>query len=192
VWQFLGLVIGNSLGFGPLAGLLLIVLVVSDALRGIAADSERMTIQAEALLLAVGCLVSFLSIRQVWQEHRVAQRAQPYPPDWDDLRRKVYARENYRCQNCGQGGREMHAHHIVPLANGGSNELGNLACLCRDCHESIHPHMRTVLRGAARSRITHQTEMKRPGKMLAPIPGATDRRRKDSAALDLDDDDIPF
>lgn len=65
-----------------------------------------------------------------------------YPPDWDRLRRRVYRRANYRCQNCGVGQVELHAHHIVPLSVGGTNALSNLACLCRGCHAAIHPHMR--------------------------------------------------
>jgi hypothetical protein len=66
-----------------------------------------------------------------------------YPPDWDVLRRRVYRRARYRCQNCGRRNVELHAHHIVPLSVGGTNALSNLACLCRDCHEAIHPHMRS-------------------------------------------------
>jgi hypothetical protein len=49
--------------------------------------------------------------------------------------------------------------------------------------------MRTTLRGAARSRIAYQTKMKRPGKMPAPLPGATVRRRNDLVDLDFDDDE---
>lgn len=57
--------------------------------------------------------------------------------------KKVYQRDNHRCQNCGQkaGKRsnvELHAHHIVPLKDGGSNQFSNLQTLCEDCHKAVH------------------------------------------------------
>lgn len=66
-----------------------------------------------------------------------------YPSDWDYLRRKVYRRDNYRCQNCGakggpKGDEELHAHHIVPKNNGGSDEVSNLTTVCKQCHNAIH------------------------------------------------------
>lgn len=65
-----------------------------------------------------------------------------YPDDWDELRREIYARDGYTCRNCGADKIELHAHHIVPLSVGGSNELSNLVTLCRECHAKLHPHMR--------------------------------------------------
>ena len=29
-------------------------------------------------------------------------------------------------------------HHIIPLAEGGTNDESNLMSLCRSCHEKIH------------------------------------------------------
>lgn len=68
----------------------------------------------------------------------------PYPENWDELRRAAYARDGYKCVNCGLGNVVLHAHHIVPLLGGGSNLLSNLATLCKDCHAKIHPHMISV------------------------------------------------
>ncbi len=68
-------------------------------------------------------------------------RPDGYPVDWDVLRRRVYARDGYRCNNCGAVGTEVHAHHIVPLSKGGANQLTNLTTLCTACHTLIHPHM---------------------------------------------------
>ena len=66
-----------------------------------------------------------------------------YPSNWSSIRRKVYQRDGYVCQNCGtkggpKGNAELHAHHIVPLSDGGSNETSNLQTLCKDCHDAIH------------------------------------------------------
>ena len=65
-----------------------------------------------------------------------------YPSNWDSLRKKVYKRDNYECQNCGRrggpyGDSELQAHHIVPKRNGGSHRMGNLRTLCKGCHAAI-------------------------------------------------------
>lgn len=66
-----------------------------------------------------------------------------YPHDWNRKRRRVYRRDNYKCQKCGKrGGRngnaELHAHHKVPIARGGSHKLKNLQTLCKPCHRKVH------------------------------------------------------
>lgn len=66
-----------------------------------------------------------------------------YPSDWDKIRRQVYERDWYQCANCRRRGVELHAHHIVPLSMGGTNNLTNLKTLCKDCHEKLHPHMKS-------------------------------------------------
>lgn len=68
-----------------------------------------------------------------------------YPPDWDSRRRRVYRRDDYRCQRCGRSGgsrgnAELHAHHETPKSRGGSHELHNLTTVCKSCHEDIHGH----------------------------------------------------
>ena len=64
-----------------------------------------------------------------------------YPDNWEDIRRTVLKRDDYRCANC-QSTENLHVHHIVPLSVGGSNELSNLKTLCKACHTKLHPHMR--------------------------------------------------
>lgn len=36
----------------------------------------------------------------------------------------------------------MQAHHIIPVEEGGSDELGNLLPLCSDCHKQVHATQR--------------------------------------------------
>jgi len=74
--------------------------------------------------------------------YRRSRSRSGYPADWDSLRRAVYRRDGYQCANCGAKGVELHAHHIVPLSVGGTNSESNIVTLCRDCHKSLHPHMR--------------------------------------------------
>lgn len=64
-----------------------------------------------------------------------------YPPDWEQLRVTILQRDGHRYGNCGSTP-NLHVHHIVPLSKGGSNKPGNLRTLCKDCHTSLHPHMR--------------------------------------------------
>lgn len=63
-----------------------------------------------------------------------------YPDNWDSIRHEVYERDNYQCCNCGRSELELHAHHIVPLSKGGTNNKDNLITVCRGCHMAIHNH----------------------------------------------------
>jgi|AntDeeMetagen681_2_1112603.scaffolds.fasta_scaffold00955_10 5-methylcytosine-specific restriction endonuclease McrA/uncharacterized protein YpuA (DUF1002 family) len=71
-----------------------------------------------------------------------------YPKNWDKVRKKVYQRDDYRCQNCGlagsyhqEGHTELHAHHIVPRAKRGNDVMSNYTTLCKYCHENLHDHL---------------------------------------------------
>lgn len=73
----------------------------------------------------------------------VRQSTTDYPPDWDRRRRRVYERDDYRCQNCRRrggpyGSVELHAHHVVPKSRGGVHRLDNLTTLCESCHDAVH------------------------------------------------------
>jgi len=68
-----------------------------------------------------------------------------YPSDWDTRRKKVYRRDNHRCNKCGarggpRGSVELHAHHKTPISEGGSHRFRNLTTVCKSCHENIHGH----------------------------------------------------
>ena len=55
------------------------------------------------------------------------------------MRREVQARDRYRCRRKGCGHtRYLHVHHVVPRADGGSNEAENLVTLCSACHDLWH------------------------------------------------------
>ncbi len=55
------------------------------------------------------------------------------------IRRKVFARARNKCQcpGCDHTG-HLEIHHIVPRSKGGTNDAGNLICLCSGCHKLIH------------------------------------------------------
>src|SRR4030042_4947020 len=60
-----------------------------------------------------------------------------------NLRKLVFKRDNYTCQKCkiqDKTARILEAHHIIPLAFEGKDELGNLITLCYDCHHFAPNH----------------------------------------------------
>lgn len=60
-----------------------------------------------------------------------------YKNEFSRVRRDVLARDGYRCQQCGAGGK-VHVHHIVERRNGGTNAMSNLVTLCPRHHGQIH------------------------------------------------------
>lgn len=58
----------------------------------------------------------------------------PTPPA---LRRKILARDGYRCRHCGKRGR-LHAHHLELRSQNGPTVESNLAPLCDRCHGLVH------------------------------------------------------
>ena len=62
---------------------------------------------------------------------------------WRSLRKFVLIRDNYLCQICLSKGKYVTAtevDHIVPLKEGGTNELNNLQSLCKSCHSRKTRH----------------------------------------------------
>ena len=57
--------------------------------------------------------------------------------EWARIRLQAFGRDDYRCQECGKAGR-LECHHVLELAQGGGNDLGNLKTLCRGCHIAAH------------------------------------------------------
>jgi len=64
-----------------------------------------------------------------------------YPENWDEISAAVKRRDGYRCVDCGMKDVILHAHHILSLSKGGTNDLGNLKSLCESCHARYHEHM---------------------------------------------------
>ena len=55
------------------------------------------------------------------------------------------------CANCGSN-KHIHYHHIIPLINGGTNNLGNIVPLCEDCHGLAHERSSYKLLRAGKER----------------------------------------
>lgn len=61
-------------------------------------------------------------------------------PEYNEWRRKVFERDDYTCQICGQRGGKLNAHHIKRFADFPEKrcELSNGITLCERCHKNIH------------------------------------------------------
>lgn len=55
---------------------------------------------------------------------------------WNRLRRRVKDRDNSTCQYCGRIVEKGTVDHVLPLAQGGTDELDNLVWACKGCNGS--------------------------------------------------------
>ena len=77
--------------------------------------------------------------RQYNQYLRNSDTNKRYGRAWKKLRARFLLLHPL-CEQCKSGSRLTPAeevHHILPLANGGTNDEGNLMALCKSCHSSI-------------------------------------------------------
>lgn len=65
-----------------------------------------------------------------------------YPPDWQTRKKYIAEIYNYKCGLCFKEERLGHSHHIISLSDGGTNNINNIAYLCRICHENQHWHLK--------------------------------------------------
>lgn len=64
-------------------------------------------------------------------------RHRPSRPEWEEIRARIFARDNYTCVYCDQPGRkQLECDHVVPVSRGGSNEDDNLVTACRTCNRA--------------------------------------------------------
>lgn len=61
------------------------------------------------------------------------------------IRRTVLARDGSRCVECGAATGDLHLHHLVPRAFGGTDAADNLVTLCAGCHAARHPNLQAGL-----------------------------------------------
>ncbi|MEV5932497.1 HNH endonuclease [Streptomyces sp. NPDC052079] len=65
------------------------------------------------------------------------------------LRYKILERDDMTCQDCGRipgQGATLQVHHILPVHQGGKNDMENLVTLCSECHGGRHALMGTSVR----------------------------------------------
>lgn len=57
---------------------------------------------------------------------------------FENVKAYVRARDNYKCQICGEKLLSLSVHHIQERADGGSDRPENLVTLCQSCHLLLH------------------------------------------------------
>jgi len=58
-----------------------------------------------------------------------------------EIRKYILNRDSYCCGKCKSSysdDRMMQVHHIIPVSDGGGDDLTNLITVCRNCHRKIH------------------------------------------------------
>lgn len=98
------------------------------------------------------CPINLENIRAGVFEGRVVLWTSKVPP-WEkkdqDIRKtkaykewrlNVFTRDNYKCQECGQVGGELNAHHIKHFSTHKKLrfDLNNGITLCVECHRKVH------------------------------------------------------
>ena len=67
---------------------------------------------------------------------------------WSGIRERIFARDDYTCQYCGERGMKLECDHIHPVAKGGNHEDENLATACLACNRSKRDKTVAEWRGA--------------------------------------------
>lgn len=58
-----------------------------------------------------------------------------WPPDWEDRKRMLIRENGSICSRCDEEA-DVYLVHDIPVFEGGTNELDNLALLCAECYRS--------------------------------------------------------
>ena len=70
-----------------------------------------------------------------------------YGATWQKLRKLVIARDSGLCQPCMKQGKVTPFNavdHIRPKEQGGTDDMGNLQCICKACHDAKTARERRV------------------------------------------------
>lgn len=54
--------------------------------------------------------------------------------EWRVVRERIFERDDYTCQYCGNRGGSLECDHVVPVSRGGNNSDGNLVTACKLCN----------------------------------------------------------
>ena len=69
-----------------------------------------------------------------------------YGDDWNQVRKMIYRRDNFKCQHCGLAmgkfKEAFHVHHKIPFLVSFDNSLSNLITLCKSCHSKEESRLR--------------------------------------------------
>lgn len=55
---------------------------------------------------------------------------------WMKIRSKIFKRDDYTCQYCGERGKKLECDHVHPVSKGGNHDESNLVTACFRCNRS--------------------------------------------------------
>ncbi len=79
------------------------------------------------------------TLKEYWEKRQLEKDKNYWTKD--SILYQVAENQNWKCPSCHQSffnGEEIHTHHIVPVAQGGQYETGNLQHLHSACHTQVH------------------------------------------------------
>lgn len=56
--------------------------------------------------------------------------------EWAVVRARIFERDDYTCQYCGERGCKLECDHVIPHSRGGSDGDENLTTACFECNRS--------------------------------------------------------
>ena len=81
---------------------------------------------------------------KIWEDHYLKEirnktkqkKETQRKPITASLRHEVFKRDDYTCQECGNTRKEtaLEVDHIIPVSQGGTDEMDNLRTLCLRCN----------------------------------------------------------
>lgn len=60
----------------------------------------------------------------------------PSSAEWSAIRARIFERDNYTCQYCGERGKKLECDHVYPVSRGGTHDDDNLKTACRSCNRN--------------------------------------------------------
>lgn len=86
-----------------------------------------------------------------WPADRPSPRNTTKPHDWRQRRTAVLKRDDDQCHICGGIGADQ-ADHLIPVSQGGTHELANLAPIHAACAATKNAHEASAARWKHRQR----------------------------------------
>ena len=72
----------------------------------------------------------------------------PLAHEWAVIRSRIFDRDGYTCQYCGERGKKLECDHVIPVSRGGGNSDDNLVTACFVCNRSKRDKLVSEWRGA--------------------------------------------
>ena len=112
---------------------------VLEKLEGMSEAEElmrRYADQDEGISEALDMIAKARAEKQLREKGRSssAQTRKEAKSRYDSLFMEVGRRDGFACATCGYAGNDLQLDHVVPVAKGGTNDLGNLQLLCPPCN----------------------------------------------------------